>query len=165
MKPTRILPFLAIAIGLVRVPSALADVKLPALFSDHAILQRGQPVPVWGTAEPGEEVSVSIAGQTQTTKAGADGKWKVSLKPLKEAESQTLTVKGKTTVTVNDVAVGEVWVASGQSNMAYRLLNDADSATAMAASADPQLRFFTVGGNATDAPLTEVNSKWIAADP
>jgi len=66
---------------------------------------------------------------------------------------------------VNDVAVGEVWVASGQSNMAYRLLNDANAAAAVAASADPQLRFFTVGGNATDTPLTDVSSKWIAADP
>jgi len=73
MKTPRLLPFVALTFGLVRLPSAVADVKLPALFSDHTVLQRGQAVPVWGIAEPGEEVSVSIAGQTETTKAGTDG--------------------------------------------------------------------------------------------
>jgi len=165
MKTPRLLPFVVLTFGLVRLPSAVADVKLPVLFSDHTVLQRGQAVPVWGTAEPGEEVSVSIAGQTETTKAGSDGKWKLSLKPLKEAEKLTLTVKGKNTLTVNDVAVGEVWLASGQSNMAFRLSGDARSAETIPASTDAQLRFFTVGGNASDTPLTELNSKWIAADP
>jgi sialate O-acetylesterase len=66
---------------------------------------------------------------------------------------------------VNDVAVGEVWVASGQSNMAFRLSRDANAAAAIAASADPQLRFFTVGGNSSDTPLSEVSSRWVAADP
>jgi sialate O-acetylesterase len=165
MKSSRVLPILALSISFVRLPSAHADVKLPALFSDHAVLQRGQAVPVWGAADAGEDVSVTIAGQTQTTKAGADGKWKVSLKPLKEAESLVLTVKGKNTLTVNDVAVGEVWVASGQSNMAYRLLRDANVAAATAAATDPQLRFLTVGTKSSDTPLTDVNSTWVASDP
>ncbi len=164
MKTSRLLPFVALALGLGPLPSAVADVKLPALFSDHAVLQRGQPVPVWGTADAGEEVTVSLAGQTQTAKAGADGKWKVSLTPLKEAESLTLTVKGHNTLTVNDVAVGEVWLASGQSNMAYRLAADANAAAAIAAAADPQLRFFTISGNSSDTPLAEVPSKWLASD-
>jgi sialate O-acetylesterase len=164
MKTVRFLP-LVLAVSLVRLSQTHAEVKLPALFSDHAILQRGQPVPVWGTAEPGEEVTVTLADQTQTTKAGADGKWKVALKPLKEAESLALTVKGKNVITVNDVAVGEVWLASGQSNMAFRLTNDANAAAAIAASTDPQLRFFTVGANTSDSPLPEVTSKWVAAEP
>ena len=164
MKPPRILPVLALALTLTPLPS-FADVKLPSLFSDHTVLQRGQAVPVWGTAEPGEEVSVSIAGQTETTKAGSDGKWKVSLKPLKEIDSTTLTVKGKNTITVNDVAVGEVWLASGQSNMEYRLANDARSAETIPASADKEFRFFTVGRNTSDTPLSEVKSNWVVADP
>jgi sialate O-acetylesterase len=162
MKTPRLLPFLTLTLA--GLSSAVAEVKLPALFSDHAILQCGQPVPVWGTAEPGEEVTVSLASQTASTKADADGRWKVSLKPLKEAENLTLTVKGKNALTVNDVAVGEVWLASGQSNMAYRLTNDASAAATIAASADPQLRFFTVGGNTSDTPLAEVPGKWLAAD-
>jgi sialate O-acetylesterase len=164
MNSPRLLPFVVAIASLADLPHAVADVKLPALFSDHAILQRGQPVPVWGMADAGEEVTVEFAGQKQTAKAGADGKWKVALKPLKEAENQTLTVKGKNSLTVKDVAVGEVWLASGQSNMAYRLSGDANSAAAIAAAADPQLRFFTVGGNTSDTPLSDVASKWIAAD-
>src|SRR4051812_11982649 len=62
--------------------AALADVKLPAMFTDHAVLQREMPVPVWGWAEPGEEVKVSIGGQTETAKADEKGKWHVTLKPL-----------------------------------------------------------------------------------
>lgn len=165
MKTPRLIPLFVFTASIASLPSAWAEVKLPSLFSDHAVLQRGQPVPVWGTADAGEEVSVSLAGQTQNTKAGVDGKWKVSLKPLKEAENLTLTVKGKNTLTVNDVAVGEVWVASGQSNMAFRLSRDANAKAAAEAATDPQLRFFTVGANSSDTPLTEVASKWIPSDP
>ena len=165
MKTTRFLP-LVVALSLAHLPRAAAEVKLASLFSDHAVLQRGQPVPVWGTAEAGEEVTVEFAGQKQTTKTGADGKWKVALTPLKEAESLTLTVKGKNTVTVNDVAVGEVWVNSGQSNMAFMLTRDANGAAATAAAADPQLRFFAVGGNTSDTPLADVKgSKWVVSAP
>ncbi len=97
--------------------SALAEVKLPPVISDHMVLQRDVPAPIWGTASPGETVSVSIAGQTKTTKADDKGKWSVKLDPLKLAEGLTLRVKGSNTITINDVLVGEVWLGSGQSNM------------------------------------------------
>ncbi len=164
MKTTRLLP-LVLAVSLAQLPGAFAEVKLPALFSDHAVLQRGQPVPVWGAADAGEEVTVEFAGQKQTAKAGADGKWKVVLKPLKEAESLVLTVKGKNTLTINDVAVGEVWVNSGQSNMAFTLSRDAKGAEAAPASEDKLLRFFIVPGKSSDQPEADVTSKWAAASP
>lgn len=82
------------------------------------VLQRDATTPIWGTAEPGEEISVSIAEQKKTTKAGADGKWQVKLDPLKVATGLTLMVKGTNTLEINDVLVGEVWLGSGQSNMA-----------------------------------------------
>ena len=92
-----------------------ADVKLPAVISDNMALQQGQPVPIWGWADPGEEVSVTFAGQTKTAKAGDDKKWIVKLDALKTADPSELTVKGKNTIVVKNVIVGEVWLCSGQS--------------------------------------------------
>jgi sialate O-acetylesterase len=88
------------------------------VFRDHMVLQRGKPVPVWGTAEPGETVTVNFAGQNKSATANPDGKWQVVLDPLTAStRPQTLTIAGKNTVTVKDVLVGDVWIFSGQSNM------------------------------------------------
>ena len=95
-----------------------ADVKVPVIFSDHMVLQRGMAVPVWGTAAPAEKVTVAIAGHSLTTTAGADGSWRVRLKPLAaSARPLTLKVSASNEITLTDVLVGEVWLASGQSNM------------------------------------------------
>lgn len=112
---------LTLAALLAAALTARADVKLPPVISDHMVLQRDVAAPIWGTAAPDEEVTVSIAGQTKTTKADAQGKWRVKLDPLKVGEPLTLTVKGKNSLTINDVLVGEVWVGSGQSNMDGRV--------------------------------------------
>ena len=85
---------------------ARADVKLPSIFGSHMVLQRDQKDKVWGWAEPGEEVTVAIAGQTKTAKAGADGAWHVMLDPMPTGGPHTMTVKGKNTVTFEDVLVG-----------------------------------------------------------
>ncbi len=88
------------------------------VFRDHMVLQRGKPVPVWGTADPGETVTVNFAGQNKTATADTDGKWQVVLDPLTvNTKPQTLTVAGKDTAKTNDVLVGDVWIFSGQSNM------------------------------------------------
>jgi len=107
-----------IAVTVALATRASADVKLPAIFSDHMVLQAGVSAPVWGWADAGEEVAVAIAGQTKTVTAGKDGKWMVKLDALKAGAPVTLTVKGKNTITVADVLVGDVWLCSGQSNMA-----------------------------------------------
>lgn len=125
-----------------------AEVRLPAVFSDHIVLQGGAPVTVWGWAEAKEVVSVSIAGQTKTTEAGADGKWMLKLDPLKPTgAAETMTVKAKNTLVVNDVLVGEVWLASGQSNMEMQIkgklhgsIDRADEE--IAAAKYPQIRLF-----------------------
>ena len=124
-----------------------AAVKLPAIFSDHMVLQADTAASVWGWADEGEEVSVSIAGQTLTAEARADGKWSVKLAALKPSTTHTLTVKGSNTLTVNDVLVGEVWLASGQSNMAFQFNKCALPAADSAAADLPQLRMFTVAQN------------------
>src|SRR5947209_2452581 len=95
---------------LLALAPARADVKLPALFSDHMVLQGETAVPVWGRAEPGEEVQVAIAGQTKNATADSSGKWSVNLDKLSAGPARTLTVKGKNTITVQDVLVGEVWL-------------------------------------------------------
>src|SRR5690606_6214739 len=114
--------------GLAAPVALWADVVPSPLFQDHAVLQRDKPVPVWGRADAGEKVTVTFAGQTKTTTAGADGRWSVTLDPLSvNAQPATLTIAGKNTVTISDVLVGEVWLASGQSNMEWSVDNANDS--------------------------------------
>lgn len=84
-------------------PWLRADVRLPALFSDGMVVQRDAPLPVWGWAEPGEEVTVTLGAITRTTKAGADGRWRVDLPPQKAGAAVTITVKARNTVTIRDV--------------------------------------------------------------
>ena len=99
--------------------SAGAFAVQPAdVFRDHMVLQRDKPLPVWGTAKPGEKVTVEFAGQSKTASADKKGRWRVVLKPLAASTSpRTLTVSGKRAVTIEDVLVGDVWIFSGQSNM------------------------------------------------
>ncbi|HQL51874.1 MAG TPA: sialate O-acetylesterase, partial [Kiritimatiellia bacterium] len=101
-----------------------ADVSLPNVFNHNMVLQRGQPVPVWGWAAPGEQVTVSFAGQSKKTVAGQDGAWRLALEALQaSADPATFTVSGANTVTFTNVVVGEVWFCSGQSNMEWRMAN------------------------------------------
>ncbi len=130
------------------VCTARADVKLPAIFSDHMVLQADKGAAVWGWATPAEKVTVAIAGQRKSTEAGPDGKWSLRLDPLKPtAKALTITARGKNTVTINDVLIGEVWLASGQSNMEMKvkdkmhgLVDGADEA--IAAANHPDIRLF-----------------------
>ncbi len=145
--------------------SAQADVKLPAIFGDHMVLQRDTAVPVWGTAAPSEEVTVSIAGQTATAKAGADGKWSVKLAKLTAAGPHTLTVKGKNTVTLSDVLVGEVWLGSGQSNMAMTVNRAKDFEAEQAAAKFPQIRMFTEASGAANSAQSEGKGSWVICAP
>src|SRR4051812_7416129 len=91
-----------------------ADVRPAAVFGDHMVLQRDMPVPVWGTAAPGEEVTVNFLKQTGKTKADAKGGWKVTLDRLTAGGPHEMTIAGKNQVVFKDVLVGEVWLCSGQ---------------------------------------------------
>ena len=95
-----------------------ATVKLPALISDHMVLQQGIPVRIWGTADPDARIVVELAGQKQTATSDAQGQWRAMLDPMPATEQPlTLTVRGKNTLKITDILVGEVWLCSGQSNM------------------------------------------------
>jgi sialate O-acetylesterase len=149
----------------VSVSGARADVRLPGIFSDHMVLQSNAAAPVWGWADPGEEVTVAIGGQSQKTKAGADGKWRVKLEPLKTGESLTLTVQGKNTLTVNDVLAGEVWLCAGQSNMGFSLGRAAHGAEEAAAAHFPQIRLFVVRQAGALEPRDDTTGKWEVCSP
>src|SRR5215207_2995055 len=105
---------ISIALFAMLVVSALrADVRPAALFSDRMVLQQEMPVPVWGWADPGEQVTVSIGRQKQTTIAGPDRNWMVKLDPMKAGQATGMTIAGKNTITISDVLIGEVWIGSG----------------------------------------------------
>jgi sialate O-acetylesterase len=102
--------------------SAVADVTLPAIIDNQMVVQSGTHAPIWGWADAGEKVTVSFAGQTHNTKAAENGKWMVKLDPLTvSADPRTMTIKGRNEIQIEDVLVGEVWLASGQSNMEFSL--------------------------------------------
>jgi len=100
---------------------AVAEVRLPKIFTDNMMFQRDLPVRVWGWADAGEEVSVTLSGKSATTKADAAGKWKTELPALKEGENLELTVKGKNSLALKNVIIGDIWVCGGQSNMEWAL--------------------------------------------
>ena len=139
--------------------AALATIKPNALFSDNAILQQGISVPVWGTADNGERVTVTFQDQKVSATA-RDGKWMVRLKPLKAGGPFTMTISGSNTIELKNVLVGEVWLASGQSNMQWPLNQTTDHEAVIAASKDPMLRLFYVPRVPGAEPATDVQAKW-----
>ncbi|HVU25150.1 MAG TPA: sialate O-acetylesterase [Opitutus sp.] len=148
-------------------PALRADVELAPLFRDHAVLQRGQPVPVWGFADPGEQVTVSFHGTTVRGVAGADRRWSAIL-PAEPANAQAadLVVSGRSTVTVRDVVVGDVWLCSGQSNMGRMVGQALESAREIASADYPLLRVIAVHDTVADQPATTVGTTgWKIASP
>lgn len=145
-----------------------ADVSLPHIFSDHMVLQQQKPIPVWGKADPGESVTVTFAGHKATAVADDKGAWVVRLPPLRAANNQagqTLTVKGKNTVTFQDVLLGEVWVCSGQSNMQWAVGGSNNGPQEIAAAKYPQIRLFTVPNITAANPQDDCDGAWTVCTP
>lgn len=146
--------------------SARAETRLPAIFGDHMVLQRERPIPVWGTDAPNQAVTVSFAGQKAATKSDSAGKWLVKLPAQKAVgEAVDLTVTGSSTVVCHDVLLGEVWFASGQSNMWFPLNQALNPAEEIKAANYPQLRLFTVQRAAAPQPAADVSGTWAACTP
>jgi sialate O-acetylesterase len=144
---------------------ALADVTVPAIFSSHMVLQRELADRVWGWAEPGEEITVTIAGQSKTTKADANGAWSVTLDPMPAGGPHTLKIAGKNTLTFDDVLVGEVWICSGQSNMQWPVAAANDADLESRAANFPQIRLITVPNLGTQEPQKTFNGAWVVCSP
>ena len=177
---------LAAGAGLVLLGSgvALAELRLPAVFSDHAMIQADKPIEVWGWAKPGAEVNVVLLpkegkGAASAVKAGADGRWSVPLPPLKAGTAAEIEVRAQDEkpIKITDVLAGEVWLCSGQSNMSYLLTtkgrkpNESTGpeilaeAQKNATDAQGALRYFAVSAKRADIPLDDVTGHWVVATP
>jgi sialate O-acetylesterase len=155
-------PGLVFVLLITGAASLRAEVKLAGLFGNNMILQRDSSAPVWGTADPGDTITLTLEDQKITAVADADGKWKTAFKGLKPGGSFTMTVAGKANrITLTNVAVGDIWVCSGQSNMEYRLADKDEQATANY----PDMRYFSVPNVAGADLVTDVKDSWQVATP
>jgi sialate O-acetylesterase len=145
--------------------SALADVTLPSIISDNMVLQQDTPATVWGTAAPGENVTVKFAGKSVGANAGNDGKWRVKLDGLTAGAAGDLIVSGKNTLTIKNVVVGEVWVASGQSNMEFQLSRAKDASEEIKAADFPLIRMYTVQRTMAAEPVEDTKGHWEVCTP
>ena len=119
MKSIQRMRCLLLGVTVLLVPSVVyGEVKLARIFTDHMVLQQEMPIRVWGFADAEESVEVKINGKSATATADADGHWRVELPAMKaDGKQHTMTVKGSNTIEVQDILLGEVWIAAGQSNM------------------------------------------------
>lgn len=168
--------FALAAVAGLAAPAARADVKPHPLFTDNMVLQRDAKVPVWGTAEPGEKVTVTLARRDNTkvgpATATADdkGRWRADLPPTPAGVGFVLGVHGNNDVTFTNVAVGDVWIGSGQSNMEWAVNISGDPEKVKAASKNPNVRLFTVGRRTATEPVDDQADmkhlgKWVTAGP
>ncbi|MEM1304921.1 MAG: sialate O-acetylesterase, partial [Planctomycetota bacterium] len=166
---------LLLAATLLGLPTpAHAELWLPSIFGDHMVLQRDEPVLVWGRAAPGSRVTVSIAGgpagqsrTTTTAVAGADGAWRVVLEPLSPGTSRRLTVSDDRggQRAFNDVAVGEVWVCSGQSNMEWPVAAAMNADLELLSADRPDIRLISVPNAGSQTPLDDFPGAWEPCTP
>ena len=170
----RVVPIILVL--LLTVLSVRAKVELASVFTSHMVLQCAMSVPVWGTADAGEEVTIEFAGQKGTVKADAEGKWRIDLKPMQpSAEPRTLRVSGSKTdpaIRFDDVLVGEVWLASGQSNMDFSLSKKVkyfagvvNEDQEIADANYPLIRVFTGNAAKSYTPKTKVGGEWQVCTP
>lgn len=159
---------LACAASLLFCGELRAEVRLPAIFGDHMILQAGDRTPVFGWAEPGESVTVQFAGQTQTAKADQSGRWLVCFDTIAvNSQGRSLTIRGENTIQLSDVVVGEVWLASGQSNMAMNVAKSIGGPEAVESADCRLVRVFRVSPSDVSPlePLDDCRGAWAVASP
>jgi sialate O-acetylesterase len=165
--PTPRIPLLAL-LCLAFASLAAADLRLPLVFSDHMVLQREKPVAVWGWADADEEVSVEFAGQKKSAQADATGRWSLRLDPLTaSAESRKLIATGKDgrKAEISDVLVGDVWLGSGQSNMAMTVNRAKDFEQEKTTATFPLIRHFKEESAGAATAQTQSKGKWLACTP
>lgn len=159
------------ALVLATAAQARADVMLPHLLSDHAVLQRDKPLHVWGSAAPGETVNVALHGQRGQTVADGLGHWSIYLQPEAAGGPYTLTIKGNNTITLQDILIGDVWFASGQSNMELPLKGFPGSAVLkdgpqeIAAANHPEIRLLHIPNTGSAYELHDQPATWAVCTP
>ena len=149
------------------IGTANAEVKLPAVFGDHMVLQCDHAVNFWGTADAGETVTVSVAGQKQQTKADKQGQWKLALGKLSAGGPHKVSVKGSSgsDITLSDVLVGEVWVCSGQSNMVMSVGRSNNAEEEIKNANFPNIRLIKVPTKPVETPQSDFQGQWAACSP
>ena len=147
--------------------AAAPRLRLPAVFSDHGVLQRDKPIPVWGWAAPGAEVRVSFRGAQSLATTDRDGRWHVTLPAMSaSATPAELVVRtGGETLTVADLLIGEVWLCSGQSNMEWTVALSANAEREIATAQFPAIRHFRTARAPAATPLSDVAGAWKPATP
>ena len=176
MKLLQILPatnratlgrYLAIgfATGTLLIQDAVADVSVPAIIGSHMVLQRDQSNPIWGWADEGEVITVSIASQRHTARTKSDGKWKISLDPLPAGGPHNLQILGKNALSFDNVLVGEVWVCSGQSNMQWNVNSSNDADIERLTAKFPNIRHITVPQVGTQEAQSNFKGEWNLTTP
>jgi len=157
-------PVAAWVLALSAVPAA-GEVRLPRIIGDHMVIQRGKALPIWGWADAGEEVTVTLGQVKAAATAGRDGRWRVTLPAMKAGGPHTMTVRGKNTLEVKDILVGEVWVCSGQSNMGFKVVRADGGKEEIATANHPRLRMFTVERAMADSPRDDCIGRWEVCSP
>lgn len=168
IRLSRIL-FSVMCLGTAIPASSLAQtdaLRLPAVFSDHMIVQREQPIRVWGWGAAGDTVHVTLADVSAEAVVADDGSWSAELPELMAGGPHTLTVAGDQTITFEDVLVGDVWLAGGQSNMEWPVIASNDADAEIASASFPRIRLFTVErAFAGDSASDVLSSGWQAVTP
>ncbi|MCP4376735.1 MAG: sialate O-acetylesterase, partial [bacterium] len=150
------------------VSTASSAVKMPSVFNDGMVLQREKPVPVWGWADAGEEVTVKFAGQSKTAKACDAGKWTLKLDKMKAcAKPAKMTITGSDgkAITIKNILVGEVWLGSGQSNMEMSVDRCLNAKKFITEANYPLIRMFTVRKSPSGKARNDVKGRWAVCSP
>ena len=146
-----------------------AEVRLPAIFGDHMVLQQRSAITVWGWAQPGEKVSVNAdwAWFEKSTRTDRDGNWSVRLRTPGAGGPHSLTISGQNTIALHDVLIGEVWICSGQSNMDFTMasLRSEAGSDDIAKANYPQIRLFTVKKEMAVQPQPYLQGTWQTCTP
>jgi sialate O-acetylesterase len=157
---------LTILFGIFISNSAKAEVTLPKIFSSNMVLQQGIEIPVWGWAESGERIRVSFNNETVRIRADNEGNWMVNLPVQEYGGPYTLTINGQNTIEFTNVMVGEVWIASGQSNMEWRVDQSNNADKEIAAASYPSIRLFTVPKAVAQFPQDDISGgEWVECSP
>lgn len=165
MKNFFIFPFFCLASLLFFGFSAYADVKLPRFFSSDMMLQRDIDSSVWGWADPGEQVKISIHNQSIQVKADEKGKWKTKLKPMAAGGPYTMIVRGKNTITLENILVGDIWLCSGQSNMEWPVQLSLNGKEEVAAALHPEIRILSVPQRLSLKAEKDLEARWQVCSP
>lgn len=165
MKSLRILIF-CLSICICFLLTAKAEVRLPHIFSSNMVLQQGRENPIWGWADKGERITLKIDGKTIKTKTSVNGDWKALLPVMDYGGPHTLVIKGKNTLQLENILIGEVWICSGQSNMEMRLKSAMNAEKEIISANNSEIRLFSVPKKIAQSPSHDVESgSWVICTP